>query len=87
MALFKGYDLIVIGSGSAGPTANLNCVEECKRNKKAGRVALVEVGKEHKDRVKEMRLVSNGLADEDYCHKLGNEAGGTAHYLQGHGVK
>jgi aspartate oxidase len=37
--------------------------------------------------VKEMRLVSNGLADEEYCHKLGKEAGTTAHYLEDHGVK
>lgn len=34
-----------------------------------------------------MRLVSNGLADEDYCHKLQREAGDTARYLEEHGVK
>ncbi|KAH9834323.1 Succinate dehydrogenase/fumarate reductase flavoprotein subunit [Teratosphaeria destructans] len=109
MASFKGYDMIVVGSGFAGSMATLNFLEECKRNKKAGRVALVEVGKEgercgasrwtmaylrldkdlnfDEDWVKEMRLVSNGLADEDYCHKLGKEAGVTAHYLQDRGVK
>lgn len=39
------------------------------------------------DWVKEMRLVSNGLADEEYCHKLQEEAGDTARYLENHGVK
>ena len=39
------------------------------------------------DWVKEMRLVSEGLADEDYCHKLQKEAGITAHYLEDQGVK
>jgi succinate dehydrogenase/fumarate reductase flavoprotein subunit len=34
-----------------------------------------------------MRLVSNGLADEEYCHKLRPEASVTAHYLEDHGVK
>ena len=39
------------------------------------------------DWVKEMRLVSNGLADEDYCHKLKDEAPVSARYLEEHGVK
>lgn len=39
------------------------------------------------DWVKEMRLVSNGLADEDYCHKLKDEAPVSARYLEDHGVK
>lgn len=34
-----------------------------------------------------MRRVSNGLADEDYCHKLGKEAPVSAKYLEEHGVK
>ena len=46
MASFKGYDLIVVGSGFAGSMATLNFLEECKRSKRSGRVALVEVGKE-----------------------------------------
>lgn len=46
MASFKGYDLIVIGSGFAGCMTTLNFLEECEKNKKSGRVALVEVGKE-----------------------------------------
>ena len=40
-----------------------------------------------RDWVKEMRRVSNGLANEEYCHKLEVEAEVTAHYLQDHGVK
>lgn len=46
MASFKGYDLIVVGSGFAGCMTVLNFLEECERNKSSGRVALVEVGKE-----------------------------------------
>lgn len=46
MASFKGYDLIVVGSGFAGCMTVLNFLEECEKNKKSGRVALVEVGKE-----------------------------------------
>lgn len=46
MASFKGYDLIVIGSGFAGTMTTLNFLEECKRLNKSGRVALVEAGKE-----------------------------------------
>lgn len=46
MASFKGYDLIVIGSGFAGCMTTLNFLEECEKNKSSGRVALVEVGKE-----------------------------------------
>ncbi|KAK6391515.1 hypothetical protein LTR65_004350 [Meristemomyces frigidus] len=109
MASFKGYDLVVVGSGFAGAMATLNFLEECKKKKKSGRVALVEVGKDgercgasrwtmaylrldknldfDEDWVKEMRLVSNGLADENYCRKLQEEAGITARYLQDHGVK
>ena len=36
---------------------------------------------------KEMRLASNGLADDAYCHKLEREARPTAEYVQNHGVK
>jgi tricarballylate dehydrogenase len=39
------------------------------------------------DWVKEMRLVSEGLADEEYCHKLAREAPIAVKYLQEHGVK
>lgn len=46
MASFKGYDLIVVGSGFAGSLATLSFLEECKKNNKSGRVTLVEVGKE-----------------------------------------
>ena len=46
MASFKGYDLIVVGSGFAGCMTTINFLEECKRLNKSGRVALVEAGKE-----------------------------------------
>jgi len=46
MASFKGYDLVVAGSGFAGSMATLNFLEECKKQHKSGRVALVEVGKD-----------------------------------------
>lgn len=35
----------------------------------------------------EMKLVSKGLADQDYCMKLEQEAQNTAEYVQDHGVK
>lgn len=35
----------------------------------------------------EMALVSNGLADQDYCRKMEQEVPGTAQYLLDHGVK
>lgn len=38
--------MIVVGSGFAGSMATINFLEECKKNKKSGRVALVEVGKD-----------------------------------------
>ncbi|KAF2217339.1 hypothetical protein CERZMDRAFT_93392 [Cercospora zeae-maydis SCOH1-5] len=109
MASFKGYDLIVVGSGFAGSFATLSFLETCKREGKQGRVALVEVGKDgercgasrwtmaylrldkdlkfDKDWVKEMRRVSNGVADEDYCEKLRNEAPITAQFCEERGVK
>ncbi|KAI0197553.1 succinate dehydrogenase/fumarate reductase flavoprotein subunit [Astrocystis sublimbata] len=40
-----------------------------------------------KDWVKEMRRVSNGVADEEYCEKLRQEAPVSARYLEEHGVK
>lgn len=46
MASFKGYDLIVVGSGFAGSFATLSFLETCKKEGKQGRVALVEVGKD-----------------------------------------
>lgn len=46
MASFKGYDLVVVGSGFAGAMATLNFLEECKKNNTNSRVALVEVGKD-----------------------------------------
>lgn len=46
MASFKGYDLVVVGSGFAGSLATLSFLEQCKEQGKSGRVALVEVGKE-----------------------------------------
>lgn len=39
------------------------------------------------DWIYEMRRVSEGQADEAYCHKLAAEARTTAEYLQNHGVK
>lgn len=35
----------------------------------------------------EMKMVSKGEADMDYCDKLGAEAQATAKYLEGQGVK
>lgn len=35
----------------------------------------------------EMALVSNGLADQDYCYKMDQEVPDTAQYLLDHGVK
>lgn len=126
MASFKGYDLVVIGSGFAGTLTTLSFLETCRNEGKNGRVALVEVGKEgersgaskwtmaylrldrnldfgmtvrlcecyqqadmcaDKDWVKEMRRVSNGVADEVYCEKLRQEAPVSARYLQERGVK
>ena len=46
MASSQDYDMIVVGSGFAGSMATLNFLEECKKNGKNGRVALVEVGKD-----------------------------------------
>lgn len=46
MASSTNYDLVVVGSGFAGSLATLSFLEECKKNNKNGRVALVEVGKE-----------------------------------------
>src|SRR5271156_4449356 len=40
-----------------------------------------------KDWIKEMDLVSNGLADSEYCKKMGIEAPTMAEYLLDHGVK
>ncbi|KAK3626401.1 hypothetical protein LTR56_019276 [Elasticomyces elasticus] len=109
MASFKEYDMVVVGSGFAGSMATINFLEECKKQNKKGRVALVEVGQDgercgasrwtmaylrldknldfDEDWVHEMKDVSNGLADEQYCLKLQKEAGTTARYLEDHGVK
>jgi succinate dehydrogenase/fumarate reductase flavoprotein subunit len=109
MASTTDYDLVVVGSGFAGCMATLSFLEECSKNGKQGKVALVEVGREGErsgaskwtmaylrldkdlnfddDWVKEMRLVSEGLADEEYCHKLAREAPIAVKYLQEHGVK
>lgn len=102
------YDLIVVGSGFAGTMTALNFLEQCKKDGKPGRVALVEVGKKDErcgasrwtmaylrlDRnnnfdpgwVKEMALVSKGLADLEYCAKLGELVPSVAQYLLDHGV-
>ncbi|KAK5731203.1 hypothetical protein LTR15_001142 [Elasticomyces elasticus] len=109
MASSKKYDMVVVGSGFAGSMATINFLEECKKQNKKGRVALVEVGQDgercgasrwtmaylrldknldfDEDWVHEMKNVSNGLADEQYCLKLQKEAGTTARYLENHGVK
>jgi len=34
----------------------------------------------------EMKMVSKGEADQEYCEKLGQEAQKTAHYVEAHGV-
>ena len=103
------YDLVVVGSGFAGSMTTLNFLEECKRQNKKGRVALIEVGKEDErcgasrwtmaylrldkdnnfdpDWIKEMDLVSGGLADMEYCKKMSTEVPITAQYLLDHGVK
>ncbi len=47
MASFKGYDLIVVGTGFAGCMTALNFLEESKRLNHHASVAIVEVGKEH----------------------------------------
>ncbi|OQO09393.1 hypothetical protein B0A48_04791 [Cryoendolithus antarcticus] len=109
MASSTKYDLVVVGTGFAGCMATLAFLEQCKKDNKQGKVALLEVGKEgersgaskwtmaylrldknldfDEDWVKEMRLVSNGLADEEYCEKLRVEAPISAKYLEEHGVK
>jgi tricarballylate dehydrogenase len=102
------YDLIVVGSGFAGSMTTLNFLEQCKKDNKPGRVALIEVGKKGErcgasrwtgaflrmgrnnefdmDWIKEMELVSKGLADLEYCRKLGELVPGLAKYLLDHGV-
>ena len=40
------YDLIVVGSGFAGCMTVLNFLEQCKKENKHGKVALIEIGKE-----------------------------------------
>ncbi len=86
------YDLVVVGSGFAGSMTALNFLEQCKKDGKQGRVAIIEAGKNGErcgasrwtmaylridknnkfdsDWIKEMRQVSKGLADEDYCRKV-----------------
>jgi hypothetical protein len=39
------YDPIVVGSRFAGSMAELNFLEQCARDKKQGRLAIIEVGK------------------------------------------
>ena len=39
------------------------------------------------DWAKEMDQVSEGLADQEYCKKMGKEVPITARYLEEHGVK
>jgi succinate dehydrogenase/fumarate reductase flavoprotein subunit len=46
MASSTDYDLVVVGSGFAGCMATLAFLEECSKNGKEGKVALVEVGRE-----------------------------------------
>lgn len=47
MASFKGYDLIIVGTGFAGSFTALSFLEESERLGKHSKVAIVEVGKEH----------------------------------------
>ena len=108
MASHPQYDLVVVGSGFAGTMATLNFLEQCKNEKKKGRVALIEVGKKDErcgasrwtmaylrlDKnnkfdqgwIKEMKQVSKGLANMEYCRKLGEEVPDMAQYLLDHGV-
>ena len=46
MATFKGFDLIIVGTGFAGTMTALNFLEEAKRLNRPGRVAIVEIGEE-----------------------------------------
>ena len=53
-------------------------------------MAYLRLDKDNKfdqDWKKEMQLVSNGLADQDYCKKMEQEVPVTAQYLLDHGVK
>ncbi|KAE8454019.1 hypothetical protein EG329_007795 [Mollisiaceae sp. DMI_Dod_QoI] len=103
------YDLVVVGSGFAGSMTALNFLEQCKKDGKQGRVAIIEAGKNGErcgasrwtmaylridknnkfdsDWIKEMRQVSKGLADEDYCRKLEQLVPDLAQYLLDHGVQ
>ncbi|KUJ15766.1 FAD/NAD(P)-binding domain-containing protein [Mollisia scopiformis] len=103
------YDLVVVGSGFAGSMTALNFLEQCKKDGKQGKVAIIEAGKNGErcgasrwtmaylrldrnnkfdsDWIKEMRLVSRGLADEDYCRKLEHLVPDLAQYLLDHGVQ
>ncbi|KAK5698824.1 hypothetical protein LTR97_006472 [Elasticomyces elasticus] len=95
MASSKEYDMVVVGSGFAGSMATINFLEECKKQNKKGRVALVEVGQDGERcgasrwTMAYLRLDKNldfGGPDV-YCLKLQKEAGTTARYLEDHGVK
>jgi cation diffusion facilitator CzcD-associated flavoprotein CzcO len=82
--LSQRYDLVVVGSGFAGSMMTLNFLEECKSSNKIGKegelcgaprwtMAYLRLDKDNNfdaDWIKEMDLVSNGLADSEYCKKM-----------------
>lgn len=76
MATRTKYDLVVVGSGFAGCMTVLNFLEECEREKKEGRVALVEVGKDgersgaSKWTMAYLRLDKNLDFDEDWVKEM-----------------
>ncbi|KAJ5512007.1 hypothetical protein N7453_004110 [Penicillium expansum] len=81
------YDLVVVGSGFAGCMTALNFLEDTKIKGKATKVALIEAdNKFDSDFKNEMKLVSNGLADQAYCEKLESEVPNTVKFLLDHGI-
>ncbi|QIW99722.1 hypothetical protein AMS68_005240 [Peltaster fructicola] len=96
MATRAKYDLVVVGSGFAGCMTVLNFLEQCEREKRDGKVALVEVGKEgersgaSKWTMAYLRLDKDLNFDEDWVKEmrlLKDEAPISARYLEEHGVK
>ncbi|KAJ5144388.1 hypothetical protein N7526_001896 [Penicillium atrosanguineum] len=81
------YDLIVVGSGFAGCMTALNFLEDTKVKENAAKVVLIEADNKFDSHFKnEMKLVSNGLADQSYCEKLEAEVPNTVKFLLDHGV-
>ncbi len=78
------YDLVVVGSGFAGSMTTLNFLEECKRSKKSGKVALIEVGKEGERcgasrwTMAYLRLDKDLNFDTDWKHEMARVSNGLA---------